>query len=188
VAAPTLRADAARNLELILEAAEESFAEKGHEASVADIATRAGVGQATIFRRFETKDDLIAAVFERKLKQLVEAAEAAARKKRAWDGLTALMATVTELQLRDRGFFQSIAEQMMERKHLVELKLRVRGAITGLVDRAKAEGDLRKDISAEDVFAFCCAAAQAATMGPNPSPRAAKRYLAVMTDGLRAQS
>jgi AcrR family transcriptional regulator len=186
VAAPTLRADAARNLELILEAAEESFAEKGHEASVADIATRAGVGQATIFRRFETKDDLIAAVFERKLEQLVEAAEAAARKKRAWDGLMALMATVTELQLRDRGFFQSIAEQMMERKHLVELKLRVKGAITALVERAQAEGDLRADLSSEDVFAFCCAAAQAATMGPNASPRHAKRYLSVMTDGMRA--
>jgi AcrR family transcriptional regulator len=54
VAAPTLRADAARNLELILEAADEAFAEQGHEACVADIATRAGVGQATIFRRFET--------------------------------------------------------------------------------------------------------------------------------------
>jgi AcrR family transcriptional regulator len=188
VAAPTLRADAARNLELILEAAEAAFAEKGHEAGVADIAARAGVGQATIFRRFETKDDLIAAVFERKLGQLVEAAEAAGRKKRAWDGLTALMVTVTELQLRDRGFFQSIAEQMMERKHLVELKLRVKGAITALVDRAKAEGDLREDISPEDVFAFCCAAAQAATIGPNANQRAAKRYLSVMMDGMRAKA
>jgi AcrR family transcriptional regulator len=190
VAAPTLRADAARNLELILVAAEESFAEKGHEASVADIAARAGVGQATIFRRFETKDDLIAAVFERKLEQMVEAAEAAARKKRAWDGLTEFMVMVTQLQLRDRGFFQSIAEQLMERKHLVDLKLRAKDAMTALVDRAKAEGDLRPDISPEDIFAFCCAAAQAATMGPNasPSPKAAKRYLSVMTDGMRASA
>jgi AcrR family transcriptional regulator len=186
VAAPTLRADAARNLELILEAAEESFAEHGHEASVADIAARAGVGQATIFRRFETKDDLIAAVFERKLGQMLETVEAAARKKRAWDGLTAFMATATELQLRDRGFFQSIAEQMMERPHLAELKLRAKSTITELVERAKAEGDLRADLSPEDVFAFCCAAAQAATMSGNPSPRAAKRYLSVMTDGMRA--
>lgn len=186
MAAPTLRADAARNLELILEAAEAAFAEQGHEACVADIATRAGVGQATIFRRFETKDDLIAAVFERKLRQLVESAEAAARKRRAWDGLTAFMTTVTELQLRDRGFFQSIAEQLMEREHLIELKLRVKAAMTDVVDRAKAEGDLREDLGPEDVFAFCCAAASAAGIGPNQTPRAAKRYLSVITDGMRA--
>jgi AcrR family transcriptional regulator len=186
VAAPTLRADAARNLELILEAADEAFAEKGHEASVADIAALAGVGQATIFRRFETKDDLIAAVFERKLHQMVETTEAAARKRRAWDGLMLFMTTVTEMQLRDRGFFQSIAEQLMEREGVAELKLRVKAAMTDLVERAQAEGDLRDDITPEDVFAFCCAAASAAGAGPNQTPRAAKRYLSVITDGMRA--
>ena len=182
MAAPTLRADAARNLELILEAADEAFAELGHDAAVADIATRAGVGQATIFRRFETKDDLIAAVFERKLQQMVESTEAAARKRRAWDGLIAFMTNVTEMQLRDRGFFQSIAEQLMEREGVAELKMRVKAAMADLVERAKAEGDLRADITPEDVFAFCCAAAQAGAAGP----KAWKRYLDVITDGMRA--
>ena len=186
MAAPTLRADAARNLELILEAADEAFAELGHDASVADIAARAGVGQATIFRRFETKDDLIAAVFERKLQQMVESTETAARKRTAWDGLMSFMTNVTEMQLRDRGFFQSIAEQLMEREGVAELKLRVKAAMADLVERAKAEGDLREDITSEDVFAFCCAAASAA--GAVPTPRAAKRYLSVITDGMRAPS
>src|SRR3954466_6907199 len=113
MATTTLRADAARNLELILEAAETAFAEKGHDASVADIAAHAGVGQATIFRRFATKDDLIAAVFERKIVHRLEAAESAQRKRRAWDGLTEFMAVATELHRRDRGFFQSMAEQLM---------------------------------------------------------------------------
>ena len=184
--APTLRADAARNLELILEAAEEAFAEKGHDACVADIATRAGVGQATIFRRFETKDDLIAAVFKRRIEQLVVTAEAAARKRRAWDGLIEFMSAVTEMHRRDRGFFQSMAEQLMKNDQIAELKHRMKEALTGLVAAAKAEGDLREDISPEDVFAFCCAAAQAASMGPNQGPRTSKRYLAVITDGLRA--
>ena len=112
--APTLRADAARNLELILEAADAAFAEKGHEASVADIATRAGVGQATIFRRFETKEDLIAAVFERKLEKVREGAEAAARKRSAWDGLIAFMALITEMQSQDRGVFEGFAERVKE--------------------------------------------------------------------------
>src|SRR2546423_9022225 len=109
---PTLRADAARNLELIIEAAECEFAEKGHEACVADIATRAGVGQATIFRRFETKEDLILAVFERKFTRLREAIQAALRKRSAWDGLMEFMAVVTQMHLGDLGFFQAMAKRV----------------------------------------------------------------------------
>ena len=67
VETPHLRADAQRNLERILEAACEVFARDGLDASVADVAERAGVGTATIFRRFPTKDDLVAAVLEREL-------------------------------------------------------------------------------------------------------------------------
>lgn len=186
MATTTLRADAARNLELILEAAEAAFAEKGHDACVADIAARAGVGQATIFRRFETKEDLIVAVFERKLEKLIATAQSASRKKRAWDGLMEFMAAVTDLQLRDRGFFQGMADQLMQSAHLRELKHETTELVTLLVERAKSEGDLREDITAQDIPAFCCAAATAGTMGGTPNARASKRYLSVMTDGMRA--
>jgi AcrR family transcriptional regulator len=181
----TLRADAARNLELILEAAEEAFAEKGNEACVADIATRAGVGQATIFRRFETKDDLIAAVFVRKLEQLLEAAQSASRKKRAWDGLMEFMTAATQLHFRDRGFFQGMAQQLMQDEHAREVKAEVFETVSAIVERAKAQGDLRDDIETMDIPAFSCAAAQAGLMGPSPNMRAAKRYLSVMADGMR---
>jgi AcrR family transcriptional regulator len=182
-AAPTLRADAARNLELILEAAEAAFAEKGNDACVADIATRAGVGQATIFRRFETKEDLIAAIFARKLAQIGEVGEAAARKRSAWDGLRMFMTYVTELQVGDRGFFQGYAERLMAADpDLREQKQAVAGHIEALVERAKAEGTLRADIGVEDIHALCCAAAQAGAAGP----KAWKRYLDVITDGMRA--
>jgi AcrR family transcriptional regulator len=188
VAAPTLRADAARNLELILEAAEEAFAEKGRHACVADIATRAGVGQATIFRRFETKDDLIAAVFERKIAKVEATVEAASRKRSAWDGLMAFMALVTEMQARDRGVFEGFAERVKADPAMQEHKREMMSKVAGLLERAKAEGALREDITVEDIQALTCAAAQAATMGPNASPRAAKRYLAVITAGMRANA
>ena len=182
--APTLRADAARNLELILEAAESAFAEKGHDACVADIAARAGVGQATIFRRFETKDDLIYAVFERKFTRVHEAVAAAQRKRSAWDGLADFMATITQMHLHDRGFFQSMAARLQEDKRFKELKAQGLLLLTELVDRAKAEGTLREDIRPEDIPAFCVAAAQAATSGPSPQPRAWKRYLDVIMAGM----
>src|SRR4029453_8247703 len=57
-----LRADAARNRSLLLAAATEEFAAHGMDASVADIARRAGVGKGTVFRHFPTKDDLLAAI------------------------------------------------------------------------------------------------------------------------------
>jgi AcrR family transcriptional regulator len=180
--ATALRADAARNLELILEAAESAFAEKGNEACVADIAARAGVGQATIFRRFETKDDLIAAVFERKIAQVADAAESALRKRSAWEGLRAFMTFAAELQVRDRGFFQGYAERLSADPSIQAQKQRIMEQMREVVRRAKAEGSLREDIEAEDIHAFCCAAAQAGSTGPRPW----KRYLQVMMDGMRA--
>jgi AcrR family transcriptional regulator len=180
VAAPTLRADAARNLELILEAADAAFAEKGHEACVADIATRAGVVQATIFRRFETKDDLIAAVFQRKIAKVEEAAEAAARKRSAWDGLLAFMAFVTEIQARDRGMFEGFAERMKADPAVRAHKREVMAKLEEIVERAKAEGALRADITMDDIQGLTSAAATAG------GPRTWKRYLKVITDGMRA--
>jgi AcrR family transcriptional regulator len=182
VTAPTLRADAARNLELILEAAEEAFAEKGHEACVADIATRAGVGQATIFRRFETKDDLIAAVFMRKMARVEAAVDAATRRRSAWDGLLAFMTVVTEIQARDRGVYETFAERLHADPAIVAHKQEMMAKVGELVERAKAEGSLRKDITVEDIPALTGAAAKAGAS----DPRAWKRYLKVITDGMRA--
>ena len=62
-----LRSDARRNLERVLDAAAEVFAASGPDASVDEIAKRAGVGHATVFRRFPTKDYLMFAVIERRV-------------------------------------------------------------------------------------------------------------------------
>jgi AcrR family transcriptional regulator len=184
-AATTLRADAQRNLELILEAAATAFAEEGRDACVADIARRAGVGQATIFRRFETKEDLIAAVLERKFETLVDAAQEALDKRRAWDGLAFFMETAIQLQLQDRGLFETVADRLVGGPRFLELHDRL-SAITGeLVDRAKADGDLRADVSAQDIPVLLCATAQAgATVAP-VGPELWRRYLQVVLDGLR---
>ena len=72
-----LRSDAARNRERILAAASELFAESGADLSVDEIARRAGVGHATVFRRFPTKEDLVVAMFEERLLEVARAAEEA---------------------------------------------------------------------------------------------------------------
>src|SRR6185436_9793661 len=70
-----LRADAVRNRELLLAAAEEEFAERGPSASVADIARRAGVAKGTVFRHFATKEDLIASIVSGHIATLTAVAE-----------------------------------------------------------------------------------------------------------------
>ena len=65
-----LRADAARNRDAILESARQVFAESGTDAALEEIARRADVGIATLYRRFPTREGLVAAAFEPRLRAL----------------------------------------------------------------------------------------------------------------------
>src|ERR1700754_5178729 len=99
-----LRADAQRNLERILEAAREAFAERGLDVGMEELARRAGVGKATCFRRFPTKHALVLAVFE----GFVEEAEALAERAAAeepWDSLREYMIGHGRFQSANAGFF-----------------------------------------------------------------------------------
>src|SRR3954465_15333718 len=71
--APPLRADAARNRERILAAAEEVFLELGADASLEEVARRAEVGIGTLYRRFPTREDLLAAANNERLLGMAEA-------------------------------------------------------------------------------------------------------------------
>src|SRR5204862_5972942 len=102
VEATHLRADAQRNLQRILEAARDVFAEEGLEASVADVAQRAGVGTATIFRRFPTKDDLVAAMLEQELGTIVARAQAAAEANDPAAAIAEFVSGVVETFIEDR--------------------------------------------------------------------------------------
>ena len=64
----TLRADAQRNLDRLLDVAGECFAEQGLDVSVDEIARRAGVGHGTVFRNFPSKDDLVIAVLNERIR------------------------------------------------------------------------------------------------------------------------
>src|SRR5271169_4287958 len=101
---PHLRADAQRNLERILEAARAVFAEDGLEASVADVAERAGVGTATIFRRFPTKDELVAAILEEELTAIVGRARLASESDDPGAAIEEFMASAVESFVRERCF------------------------------------------------------------------------------------
>src|SRR5215468_9862116 len=81
-----LRADAARNREAIVAAARDVFAAHGLEAPLEEIALRAGVGIATLYRRFPTRAELVAAALVDKVTQYAEAAEQALAIPDPWAG------------------------------------------------------------------------------------------------------
>ena len=182
---PTVRADAARNRESLLAAAEQEFAERGLSASVADIARRAGVAKGTVFRHFATKEDLIASIVCAHIAALTEAAR---RLSDAADPGTALLEFLTiaadQRQQHDLTFLQSASESD---PRVTEVRDELHSALGILVGRAHQSGAIRSDVTETDVFLLMCAPVHVVENLAAPKPLLWKRYLAIIFDGLRPE-
>ena len=170
-----LRADAERNLRRVLDAAAEVFAEHGPDASVDEIARRAGVGHATVFRRFATKDELVAAVGQEQLRTMLELAAEARAEPDAGKAFTGFVWNLAEFYATSRGLHECL-DRCGRAAEAVELH----EAAAELVARAQAAGAVRGDVTTEDVEALVGAAVKS-------SPRDRwRQHLTVVLDGLRA--
>ena len=98
-----LRADAERNLGLILAAAADAYAELGPDVTIDEIARRAGVGHGTVCRRFPTKDALRAAVIHARLDELLATAQGLLEEPDAWAAVERFVWEVADSCLRDRA-------------------------------------------------------------------------------------
>jgi AcrR family transcriptional regulator len=183
-----LRSDAERNRRLVLEAAALAFAEKGYDVGMAEIARRAGVGNATVFRRFPSKDALVRAIFEDRIAESVAAAEQAASIEDPWDALVHMLERSAELQARDRGFFEATEQILLEHPELLALHRRILDAVDPLVARAQEAGALRDDVTTLDVLGLTKAAV--ACIPPSSELRADgwRRSLSLIVDGLRPEA
>jgi len=183
--ARSLRADAARNRELLLAAAEEEFAERGMDASIADIARRAGVAKGTVFRHFATKEELIAAIVAGHFAALTAVARGLLDAADPGAALLEFLTVAAEgLQQQDLTFLQTVSEGD---SMVAELRNRLHASIGSLVDRARESGAVRPDITGTDVFLLICAQVHAAGFLPDPAPDLWRRYLAIIFDGLRPE-
>jgi len=177
------RADAARNRSSLLSAAVEVFAEQGVDAPVAEIAHRAGLGKGTVFRHFPTKDDLIAAIVLDRVTRLTELAAELAGAADAGAALLEFMRhAARQRQQLDLSFLS--ADLGVE---VSEAQLRMSLAITALVDRARAEGALRPDVTGTDVMLLMCVPNDVVKHVPDARPDLWERYLAILFDGLRPE-
>jgi AcrR family transcriptional regulator len=141
-----LRADAQRNLTRVLEAAAEAFNERGPDVSVDEIARRAGVGHATVFRRFPTKDALIRAVVRQRLDELAALAETALAAEDPGAAFTEYVWAAMELHARDRGLFECMNQCLKDEKPQEIIALTEQ-----IVGRAQEAGAIRSDLSPADV-------------------------------------
>jgi AcrR family transcriptional regulator len=167
-----LRADAERNRALVLEAAREVFAEHGLAAGVAEIAERAGVGVATIFRRFPTKEDLLAAIVEDRVREIVALARDAA-------SFRSFMTAAAAVHMADRGLCDAVDCGVFDRPGLVQARADAQLLVSGLLLQAQLDGEVRRDVTVDDIPIVLLGVARSA---PADSWQ---RYLDFALDGLR---
>jgi AcrR family transcriptional regulator len=184
----TLRADAERNRCLIVEAAAAAFAEEGLDVGVAEIARRAGVGNATVFRRFPTKDALFDAIVEDRIAELDAAASAALEVDDPWEALVQFLETGAAMQARNRGFFQATEQRLLKHPEILEKHRCVVDHVEPLVARAQAAGVLRDDVTTTDILGLMKAAVAGLPPLPGIREDGWRRFLALFLDGLRPEA
>jgi AcrR family transcriptional regulator len=183
-----LRRDAERNRGLIVAAARDAFSADGIDVSVDEIARRAGVGIATLYRRFPTKEDLVDAVLEDAFAEICEAARSGLEAEDAWIGFTGFLEGVFALHERNRCLKDVVASHRHGRRRLEAARAELRPLVAELIARAQAEGTLRADLTSEDVPLLLWSGGRVAQMTSDVAPELWRRYLGLVLDGLRASA
>lgn len=177
-AARGLRADAARNLSLILDTAAQVLEDNGPAVSLEETARRTGVGVATLYRRFRTRDDLITAVAEH-----VFAAEVATAVSDggpdAWEDLVATLRATLEAFAAHPVLVSLARESAVIDLHS---KTDYIAAIQQVLDRARDCGAVRAELTVEDLTAMVF---MSLTMMDTRGREGSRRYLALLIDGMR---
>ncbi|MEV6636873.1 helix-turn-helix domain-containing protein [Actinoplanes sp. NPDC051470] len=183
MAAVRLRADAERNRIALLAAAREVFSEHGLEASLDEIARRAGVGNATLYRRFPTRRDLIAAVFADRKATQVELAEHALAQPDPWPAFVGYVTALCELQAANKGLGELlVAVNFDGDDRLAQLRAASQRRAREVIQRAQEAGALRADFDLEDLWRLLMA--NAGVIQRSPDPQSWRRQLSLLLDGL----
>ncbi len=182
-----LRADAARNRARLLAAAKELFAARGLDATMDEVARRAGVGVGTAYRRFRNRDDLIAALFEERLDEFMASLDEALADEDAWRGLSRFLERSMEMQAEDRGFKELLLQSNEGRERVRLFRARIRPLVAELVRCARDAGELRADVVEDDVLLVSLMIGAVNDFAHVVEPQLWRRSLALLLDGLRAR-
>jgi AcrR family transcriptional regulator len=182
-----LRADAERNRAAIVAVARDVFAEHGLEAPLEVIAARAGVGIATLYRRFPTREKLVAAALVEKVTEYAEAARQALAAPDPWDGFAGFVERICELQAGDRGLSDLLSMTLSADEQVEGLRRTANDLLITVIDRAKAAGALREDFVGEDLVLLLIATAAVMHVTRADAPQAWRRFVALALDSFSSR-
>ena len=172
------RKDAARNYDALLAAAREAFAEHGAEASLEDIARRAGVGIGTLYRNFPTRRHLFETVYADDVNTLVEVAQQLADEE-PWQALTAWLDRFAGYMVTKRAVREALND---ESEIFAACRDSMYAAGGPLLERAQEAGQARRDMDFVDLLRMV--AGITATTFDDDAQR--DRVLSIALDGVRA--
>jgi len=182
--AEVVRAHARRNYEQLLTSAREAFAEHGTEASLRDVARRAGVGIGTLYRHFPTREALLEALLRSRFDALQERAGGLLGAASARDGLLVWLGELAVGSTTYRGLPESVMTALRdETSQLHASCAAMRAAGAALLRRAQEAGEVRADVTADQLLALAAGLAWAGERLPGPAATV-EHLLAVVMDGL----
>jgi AcrR family transcriptional regulator len=182
----SMRADARRNRAQILQAAETAFAEEGVGVPIDEIAQRACVGVGTVYRHFPTKEALFEAVIVTRMQALAEEAKALSDAEDPADALFGFLTRLATQACSKRDLVDALSGAGIEIKEASKaFKDDLESAMSVLLQRAQAAGDVRTDIQLEDIFGLVMGTC---TLQHHEPACNQERMLSVVCDGLRTHN
>lgn len=150
------------------------------------VAALAGVGEPTLRRRFHSKADLVAEVFDDKISAFADAAQAALEDPDVWHGFSSFIRRMAQMQLADRGFAELLTMTFGESLRVEQHRRRAYESFVALISKAQTAGVLRDDFSAEDLPMLLIAHAGVVSGGGTVSEAFSARLLAYLLEAFAA--
>ena len=179
-----LRADAARNRQALIDAAQRLFTARGLGVTLDDIAAEAGVNVATAYRHFANKHELVRAFVGQIIVQAATIAEETAAVEDPWQALSEFIRRMLDLMVSNRGlhdvFTPGLADDWLDR-----LDEHIDPIVRGLIERAQAAGAVRDEIEPGDLGVILQMLATVSDIPTDDHEALRGRYLALVLSGLR---
>jgi AcrR family transcriptional regulator len=170
---------------LLVAAAREVFAEHGVEVRLDEIARRAGLGHATLYRHFPSREALVEAIFAERVDELLAIGQTALEERDAWVGFVSFLEAMLELQSKDRVLREIFVRYPPGEGRPTETRQQMRQLFEQIIGRAHEQGALRTDFSLPDLALLLWSFAPVIDATAETAPRAWRRHLHVLLDGLR---
>lgn len=164
------------------------FSERGVDASLEEIARRAGVGIGTLYRHFPTRQALVEALYEERIGEFLAIAADARSAPDAWDAFATFLERTVELHACDHLLKDVLAQYPAGDEGLAGAKEELRRSVEQLLTRARAEGALRPDFTVADLRLVFRSLTPLIEATAGTGPEAWRRHLHFVLDGLRAEA